>query len=66
MICYGQLEAADPTIQTLTEDKDPVLRMCGMYCVGMAYAGTGNNRAIRRLLHVAVCYILWSQGKGFR
>merc|ERR1719232_2148320 len=54
MICYGQLEAADQTIQSLTEDKDPVLRMCGMYSVGMAYCGTGNNSAIRKLLHVAV------------
>jgi len=53
-VCYGQLEAADPTIDSLSKDKDSVLRMCGMYCVGMAYAGTGNNNAIRRLLHVAV------------
>lgn len=26
-----------------------------MYTVGMAYCGSGNNKAIRRLLHVAVC-----------
>lgn len=54
LVCYGQLEAAEPTINGLSSDKDPVLRMSAMYCVGMAYAGTGNNKAIRRLLHVAV------------
>jgi 26S proteasome regulatory subunit N2 len=30
------------------------LRYGGIYTVAMAYAGTGNNKAIRRLLHVAV------------
>ena len=25
-----------------------------MYTIAMAYAGTGNNKAIRKLLHVAV------------
>ena len=25
-----------------------------MYCIGMAYCGTANNNAIRRLLHIAV------------
>lgn len=31
-----------------------------MYTIAMAYAGTGNNQAIRKLLHVAVSdyYIL--------
>jgi len=34
--------------------KDPILRYGGMYMVGLAYCGTGNNGAIKRLLHVAV------------
>ena len=29
-----------------------------MYTIAMAYAGTGNNKAIRRLLHVAVSQYL--------
>ncbi|KAJ7421242.1 26S proteasome non-ATPase regulatory subunit 1 [Pitangus sulphuratus] len=33
---------------------DPILRRSGMYTVAMAYCGSGNNKAIRRLLHVAV------------
>lgn len=51
---YGRLEEADALIDSLARDKDPILRWSGMYTVGMAYAGTGNNTAIRRLLHVAV------------
>lgn len=54
MAMYGQEEAADVTIDQLCLDKDPVLRYGGMYAVAMAYAGTSNNAAIRRLLHVAV------------
>ncbi|KAF5915815.1 hypothetical protein HPG69_019047 [Diceros bicornis minor] len=37
-----------------SNDKDPILRRSGMYTVAMAYCGSGNNKAIRRLLHVAV------------
>jgi 26S proteasome regulatory subunit N2 len=54
MAMYGQEEAADSTIDQLCLDKDPVLRYGGMYAIAMAYAGTSNNAAIRRLLHVAV------------
>lgn len=30
------------------------MRYGAMYAIGMAYCGTSNNNAIRRLLHVAV------------
>jgi 26S proteasome regulatory subunit N2 len=51
---YGRLEEADPLIEQLTSDKDPILRRSGMYTLAMAYCGTGHNQAIRKLLHVAV------------
>ncbi|KAG1142270.1 hypothetical protein G6F37_006621 [Rhizopus arrhizus] len=53
-IMYGKEEQADGLIDKLLEDKDPVLRYGGIYTIAMAYNGTGNNKAIRRLLHVAV------------
>ncbi|XP_026291971.2 26S proteasome non-ATPase regulatory subunit 1-like, partial [Frankliniella occidentalis] len=51
---YGRLEEADPLVSSLCQDKDPILRRSGMYTIAMAYCGTGNNQAIRRLLHFAV------------
>lgn len=54
MLFYGKEEAADTMIDTLMSDKDAILRYGGIYTVALAYAGTGNNKAIRRLLHVAV------------
>uniref|UniRef100_A0A8C4WXA0 26S proteasome non-ATPase regulatory subunit 1 n=1 Tax=Eptatretus burgeri TaxID=7764 RepID=A0A8C4WXA0_EPTBU len=54
LIMYGRMEEADPLIDSLCRDKDPILRRSGMYTVAMAYCGSGNNKAIRRLLHVAV------------
>ncbi|KAI8818052.1 armadillo-type protein [Fimicolochytrium jonesii] len=54
MIMYGREEQADALIEQLGLDKDPILRYGGIYTVAMAYSGTGNNKAIRRLLHVAV------------
>ncbi|KAL1925244.1 uncharacterized protein VTP21DRAFT_127 [Calcarisporiella thermophila] len=54
LVMYGREEQADTLIEQLCRDKDPILRYGGIYTVAMAYAGTGNNKAIRRLLHVAV------------
>ncbi|XP_068175159.1 26S proteasome non-ATPase regulatory subunit 1 [Antennarius striatus] len=54
LVMYGRMEEADALIESLCRDKDPILRRSGMYTVGMAYCGSGNNKAIRRLLHVAV------------
>uniref|UniRef100_A0A1B0DP83 Clathrin/coatomer adaptor adaptin-like N-terminal domain-containing protein n=1 Tax=Phlebotomus papatasi TaxID=29031 RepID=A0A1B0DP83_PHLPP len=51
---YARLEEADPLVMSLSTDKDPVLRRSGMYTLAMAYCGTGSNKAIRKLLHVAV------------
>lgn len=54
LVMYGKEDAADVLIEKLSSDKDPILRYGGMYTIAMAYAGTGSNKAIRRLLHVAV------------
>lgn len=55
---YGRLEEADALIESLTRDKDPILRWSGMNTIAMAYCGSGNNQAIRKLLHVAVSLTL--------
>ena len=31
-----------------------MLRRAGMFTIAMAYCGSGENRAIKRLLHIAV------------
>ncbi|KAF3790142.1 26S proteasome non-ATPase regulatory subunit 1-like protein A [Nymphaea thermarum] len=51
---YGREEGADPLIEQLTRDQDPILRYGGMYALALAYRGTANNKAIRQLLHFAV------------
>lgn len=51
---YGLEEKADTMIESLVGDKDPVLRYGGQYTIGLAYCGTANNNAVRKLLHVAV------------
>jgi len=51
---FGRQEESKTLVETLIVDKDPILRRSAMYTIAMAYCGTGNNEAIRRLLHVAV------------
>lgn len=51
---YGLEEGADALIQQMARDGDPLIRYGAMYAVGLAYCGTGNNGALRQLLHVAV------------
>ncbi|WWD20908.1 hypothetical protein CI109_105386 [Kwoniella shandongensis] len=51
---YGQTDRANGVIQMLTEEKDAILRYGGMFTIALAFAGTGNNRAVKKLLHVAV------------
>ncbi|CAO1636284.1 unnamed protein product [Parajaminaea phylloscopi] len=54
LLFYGKEEKADSMIETLLGEKDPILRYGGVYTVALAYAGTGDNKAIRKLLHIAV------------
>lgn len=54
LMMYGQEENADSLVETLQRDKDPIVRYGAMYVIAMAYVGSGNNSAIRRLLHVSV------------
>ncbi|KAL0489982.1 26S proteasome subunit Rpn2 [Acrasis kona] len=51
---YGREEEANPLIDKLVADKDPILRYGAMYMIGLAYCGTSNNFAIRKLLQIAV------------
>jgi 26S proteasome regulatory subunit N2 len=51
---YGREEGANDLIDKLVADKDPILRYGGMYTIGLAYCGTNNNTAIRKLLQIAV------------
>lgn len=54
LIMFGRQESADPMIEGLLNDPDPTLRYGGILTVAMAYCGTGSNKAIRKLLHLAV------------
>ncbi|RKF62571.1 26S proteasome non-ATPase regulatory subunit 1-like protein A [Erysiphe neolycopersici] len=54
LIMYGCQESADELIEGLLKEPDPTLRYGGIMTVAMAYCGTGSNKAIRKLLHVAV------------
>mmetsp|Transcript_16364 Transcript_16364/g.50018 ORF Transcript_16364/g.50018 Transcript_16364/m.50018 type:complete len:952 (+) Transcript_16364:187-3042(+) len=54
LMCYGAEEDCEPLTQTLGHDRDPVLRYGAMLGIGLGYAGTASNAAVKRLLHVAV------------
>lgn len=60
IVMYGREEGADTLIEQLLLDKDPILRYGAMYTIGLAYCGTANNSAIKRLLHVAGKNILFT------
>ena len=51
---YGREEEAETLIETLSRDRDAIIRYGAMYTIGLAYVGTGANSAVKRLLHVAV------------
>ncbi|KAJ2468739.1 proteasome regulatory particle base subunit, partial [Coemansia sp. RSA 2322] len=54
LIMFGRKQEADPLIERLLEEEDPLLRLGAVHTITMAYCGTGDNNAIRKLLHLAV------------
>jgi len=54
LINYGQEEHADPLIDEMRKDRDPILRYGAQYALALAYCGTGSKKAVRTLLHTAV------------
>ena len=53
-LMFGKENEADDVIKTLLNDKDWILRYGGVYTIALGYVGTGNNKDIKDLLHVAV------------
>lgn len=53
-LVYRKEEESLTVLQKMIEDKDPMIRYGGMFGIGMAYCGTSNNVALRRLLHTGV------------
>ncbi|KAJ2859360.1 proteasome regulatory particle base subunit [Coemansia aciculifera] len=54
LIVFGRKQEADPLIERLLDEEDPLLRLGAVHAITMAYCGTGDNGAIRKLLHLAV------------
>ena len=54
MLMYGRESHADTLVEEMLSSTDPWLRLGGAQVIGSAYAGTGNRKAIERLLTVAV------------
>ena len=54
LIMYGRQEGADELINGLLDDADSALRYGGIMTLALAYCGTSSNKAVRKLLHVAV------------
>lgn len=54
LIMYNQQEAADVLINGLLDDPNPTIRYGGIMTLALAYCGTSSNKAVRRLLHLAV------------
>lgn len=54
LMMFGCMEQADDIIAELESNKDALIRRAAMHAISMAYCGSGNNKAISKLLHVAV------------
>ena len=53
LMAYQSEELADLLIAELLDSKDHIVRYGGAYAIGMAYVGTGNTGALKKLLSIA-------------
>ena len=54
LLNYGREGKADATIESLMSQENSILRYGGVFSIALAYAGTSDNGAIKKLLHYAV------------
>ncbi|CAJ1444327.1 unnamed protein product, partial [Effrenium voratum] len=54
MMMFRKEEEAEPLITEMLLDKDAILRYGGCFAIALAYVGTSQNAAIRKLLHISV------------
>jgi len=54
MTMFRREEEAETLIQQMLLDKDAILRYGACFTIALAYCGTSQNAAIRRLLHISV------------
>ncbi|KAK6460355.1 armadillo-type protein [Scheffersomyces coipomensis] len=54
LLNYSREEKADSIIEELMSQESSILRYGGVFTISLAYAGTANNKAIKKLLHHAV------------
>lgn len=54
LLNFGQGSKSDEYIDTLLAKENSILRYGGVLTIALAYAGTGDNEAIKKLLHFAV------------
>ncbi|KAJ2551982.1 proteasome regulatory particle base subunit [Coemansia sp. RSA 1933] len=54
LVMFGRKQEADEFVAKVIEEEDPLLRLAAVHALTMAYCGTGDNSAIRKLLHLAV------------
>ena len=53
-IMFGRQEISDELTDRLLENPEPAIRYGGIMTIAMAYCGTSSNKAVRKLLHIAV------------
>lgn len=53
LMAFSSEELAENLIEQLLASKDYIVRYGGAYAIGMAYVGTGNTKAIKKLLSIA-------------